>query len=272
MAWVALMRGVRDRSMRTTCATALLWTALCTAAGCRGTAPQRAAAPSAADDLRALLAANDAALAAAVQVLVVVGGEGEPRCTAAWYERETTGAPWRRVAGPLPASVGVNGFAPRDQKREGDRRTPSGAFTLTETFGAAPVAATQLPYRQATAEDAWSEDPNSPQYNQWIKVQPAEPGDRLARSDDLYDQTIVVDYNRWPAAPGAGSAIFIHRAHADGSGTLGCVGLEAAPLDALFRWLRPAPPPVILMGTPETLRRGVPAPPPPEFPESARIR
>nr|WP_279583247.1 L,D-transpeptidase family protein [Fodinicola feengrottensis] len=55
---------------------------------------------------------------------------------------------------------------------------------------------------------------------------------------------MVMNYNRWPAVPGKGSAFFIHVTN--GNATAGCV---AGPHDAivqLLRWLDPHQRPVVI--------------------------
>lgn len=190
---------------------------------------------------------------AATNQLLVVLGSGTSRFTTAWLiERDAAGASWRTVRGPMPSVVGSRGFAAPGAKREGDRRTPSGAFTITETFGTESNPGLRLPYRVLGDRDAWCEDPTSPSYNQWIIVDERDVStDRLKRDDGLFRLTAVVDYNRDPVVPGAGSAIFIHLADPTpwrGAGTFGCVGFAVEDLEAVLKALDPAKRPMILMG------------------------
>lgn len=126
--------------------------------------------------------------------------------------------------------------------------TPSGSYTLTEALGRDPVVNTKIAYRQATDNDAWDERPDSPTYNQWVSGDAAKSlTERLGADSELMRVCIVVDYNRWPAVPGKGSAIFIHRAHPDGAGTLGCIGFEKGDLDWLLATLDPAKKPRVVI-------------------------
>ena len=45
------------------------------------------------------------------------------------------------------------------------------------------------------------------------------------REDGLYDIVVVLDHNQRPRVQGGGSAIFMHLAREDWSGTEGCVAL-----------------------------------------------
>lgn len=167
---------------------------------------------------------------------------------------QTLDGGWRITVGPIPGVIGERGFASPGEKREGDRRSPTGTFTLTEAFGTDPIAPTNLPYKVVSDYDAWCEDPASPNYNQWIVLSESDLlTDRLKRADDLYRHAAVIDYNRWPVIPGAGSAIFLHRADPDGAGTLGCVGLDAVDLLQVLKRLNPTLQPIITMGTPDRL-------------------
>jgi len=214
------------------------------------------------------------ATASATQVLVVLGHDLATPDRArfvsiAGYERRGTARAFERVLGPFAGVVGERGFAQPGEKREGDRRSPTGRFTITELFGEDPTFKPRMPYHVLTATDSWSEDPASPYYNQRIQLPtpppappptpspaPATPAQGpSAVVEDLYQRAAVIDYNRWPAIPGAGSAIFMHLAEPDGAGTFGCVGLPQQQLDRVLMWLDPAKHPEIIMGTPAGLRK-----------------
>ncbi|PZS40950.1 MAG: hypothetical protein DLM62_00090 [Pseudonocardiales bacterium] len=57
---------------------------------------------------------------------------------------------------------------------------------------------------------------------------------------------MVIDYNRWPVHPGAGSAFFLHVTN--GRPTAGCVATDRAVVIAILRWLDPRQHPVISLG------------------------
>jgi len=208
------------------------------------------------------IACVPAATAGSSQVIVALGSDGAPADQArfvaiAMYESARPGQPFRRVLGPFPGVVGFKGFAQVGQKREGDRKSPTGCFTITELFGEDPHFKPRMPYKLLAADDLWCEEPSSPHYNTWIKVPPQQPRPSAAEQsvqDGLFWHGAVIDYNRTPVVPGAGSGIFMHKAEPDGAGTYGCVGLAAAELDVVLLRLDPARTPVIVMGTPEQLR------------------
>jgi L,D-peptidoglycan transpeptidase YkuD (ErfK/YbiS/YcfS/YnhG family) len=196
-----------------------------------------------------VIARDDATLVDATQCLLVIN-EPAPnhRHATAWLLERLSTDDWSVIRGPIACSVGANGVARSGEKVEGDKMTPSGTYTLTEALGRDAVVNTKLAYRQATDDDAWDERPDSPTYNQWVSGDAAKGlTERLGADSELMRVCIVVDYNRWPVVPGKGSAIFIHRAHPDGAGTLGCIGFEKADLDWLLATLDPAKKPRVVI-------------------------
>lgn len=196
-----------------------------------------------------VIARDDATLVDATQCLLVIN-EPSPRQrhATAWLLERMPSTSWSVVRGPIACSVGANGVARPGEKLEGDKMTPSGTYTLTEALGRDAVVNTKLAYRQATDDDAWDERPDSPTYNQWVSGDAAKGlTERLGADSELMRVCIVVDYNRWPVVPGKGSAIFIHRAHPDGAGTLGCIGFEKDDLHWLLATLDPAKKPRVVI-------------------------
>ncbi len=172
------------------------------------------------------------------QALVAEPGAGLPAAHASLWENGTGG--WVRAWECAAAVAGRAGFAAPGAKREGDGCSPSGIFGLSLAFGYAPQADTMLPYRRCTAADRWVDDPESPDYNRWVTApHPARSAERMRRDDALYEFGLVVDYNRDPVVPGAGSAIFVHVRDERGGGTAGCLALPRVEMVALLRRLRP---------------------------------
>ncbi|HEV2187323.1 MAG TPA: hypothetical protein VGR70_08950, partial [Stellaceae bacterium] len=61
----------------------------------------------------------------------------------------------------------------------------------------------------------------------------------LWRDDGLYDLIVVIGYNADPVVPGRGSAIFLHCARPDFSGTEGCIAVAREALIPLLGLLGP---------------------------------
>ena len=161
---------------------------------------------------------------------------------------------WRLVFPTFTGSIGEMGFAPVDDKREGDGKSPSGIFPLGFAFGYDPSAETKMPYRQATDNDFWVDDVNSKDYNQWVKGEPqAASWEKMKRDDDQYKYGVVIEYNMRPIVKGKGSAIFLHVWNG-GESTLGCVSMSEEMILEILGWLDPAKKPLIIMGTESELR------------------
>lgn len=136
-------------------------------------------------------------------------------------------------------SVGKGGI--RADKREGDGATPVGRFRLVsagyraDRMAAPPIAA---PLRATGHADIWSDDPRDPFYNRGLSARfyPFSH-ERMRRGDPLYDLVVTTDHN-WPdAAPGAGSAIFVHCWKGVRRPTAGCVAFSQRDLIwILERW------------------------------------
>ena len=135
----------------------------------------------------------------------------------------------------IPVSLGRAGI--RADKREGDGGTPSGRFRPVRLWWRAdrlPRPASLLPARRIGRSDAWCEDPSDRRYNQHVRRSANEPGDRLQRSDRLYDMIVEIDHNTRPRVAGRGSAVFIHVAREAFAPTAGCVGLRPRDLRVLL--------------------------------------
>jgi len=142
----------------------------------------------------------------------------------------------------VKCAVGRNGLAEPQHKREGDGRTPIGRYPLRygfydpDVFGDAPRGF-DFPFLPKPANYRWVEDRDSPFYNQLVfetdETQPSRRGERL------FDLFIPVGWNDSIPAAAGGSAIFMHAARPDFSGTAGCVVVAHEDLLEMGRRLRP---------------------------------
>ena len=157
---------------------------------------------------------------------------------------------WEMAFEPIKATIGTNGFAPEGEKREGDGRTPSGTYPLKLTFGYVESAKTKMPYRQASADDIWVDDPNADDYNRWVKKSETRSTsyEIMKRDDNLYKYGIVIEYNTDPVIKGNGSAIFLHIWKGEGTTTAGCVAVPEEDIIKILGWLDPAASPLIITG------------------------
>lgn len=138
----------------------------------------------------------------------------------------------------FPCTLGRNGLSGR--KCEGDGCTPRGAHRIAQVLYR-PDRMSE-PHPDATPirpGDLWSDDPADPAYNSMVRVPHPFSHEMLRRPDPLYDLVLVTDWNRAPATPGRGSAIFVHRWRRPGAPTAGCVALRPRDLRWIVRRLSP---------------------------------
>jgi L,D-peptidoglycan transpeptidase YkuD (ErfK/YbiS/YcfS/YnhG family) len=212
-----------------------------TAPQATGQRPAAAAAPAGG----ALpLAVNTGSSTQVITVVAPSSGSTTARVTA--WQRGASG--WTAVVGPVPAMVGRDGVGRASERTS---TTPAGTFSLTEAFGRQADPGTGLPYRTINASDYWVSDVNSTRYNQFVECPSSCPfdtsaGEHLWDAGGSYNYAVVIDYNRWPATPGAGSAFFLHVTN--GAPTAGCVAIDQGSLLRIMRWLDPAARPLIAIG------------------------
>jgi L,D-peptidoglycan transpeptidase YkuD (ErfK/YbiS/YcfS/YnhG family) len=210
-------------------------------------APKSVVPPSAPD----LLVNHLVGVGNARQVIsVTTSGYGTNVATLEAFTK--TAAGWTRTFGPWTAHIGRKGFAPPGQKREGDLRTPSGAYGFSYFFGIKGNPGVQYPYRVVgSSAIVWDDDPASANYNLWIDTGTGTSAG--ASPEPMYNAPVyyygaVIAYNA-ARTPGLGSAIFLHQNSTSNGSTAGCVSLPASELLAVLRWLAPSSSPVIVMGT-----------------------
>jgi L,D-peptidoglycan transpeptidase YkuD (ErfK/YbiS/YcfS/YnhG family) len=140
----------------------------------------------------------------------------------------------------IPVALGRGGI--KANKREGDGGTPRGVFFPRRLWWRADRHVrpkTFLAARPIRPEDAWCEDPADRHYNQPIRLDRGQPGDRLTREDHLYDFIVEIDHNTGPRIAGRGSAVFLHLARQNFSPTAGCVSMTRSDMLRLLRRMGP---------------------------------
>jgi L,D-peptidoglycan transpeptidase YkuD (ErfK/YbiS/YcfS/YnhG family) len=140
----------------------------------------------------------------------------------------------------VPVALGRAGI--KANKWEGDGGTPKGTFWPRQLWWRAdrhPRPRTFLPVRAIRPDDAWCEDPLSRHYNQPVRLDRDQAGDRLKRDDHLYDFIVEIDHNTAPRIAGRGSAVFLHLARPDFSPTAGCVSMTKSAMLRLLERLGP---------------------------------
>jgi D-alanyl-D-alanine dipeptidase len=198
--------------------------------------------------LEQFMARNVTQISKSKQLIFATNGDASSALVTIRAVEKNSGA-WRLVFPPFVGSIGKRGFAAIGKKTEGDGKSPSGIFPLGTVFGYYPSVKTRMPYRQATENDFWVDDPNSEDYNKWIRGKPkARSWERMRRDDGLYQYGVVIEYNMHPVVRGNGSAIFLH-IWKDGESTSGCVAMPEGMVLKILAWLDPVKKPLIIMGS-----------------------
>jgi L,D-peptidoglycan transpeptidase YkuD (ErfK/YbiS/YcfS/YnhG family) len=142
--------------------------------------------------------------------------------------------------GEARAACGLGGV--RADKREGDHASPAGTFPLLYGFyrpDRVPWPTTDLPLTPLQPSFGWVDAAEDPHYNTLVTLPYPASAEVLWRDDGLYDLIVVIGYNTAPVVPGKGSAIFLHVARPDFSGTEGCIAISREALVPLLGLLGP---------------------------------
>ena len=142
--------------------------------------------------------------------------------------------------GSARAACGKGGVVA--DKREGDHASPAGTFPLLRALyrpDRLTAPQTALPLAALTPSDGWCDAAADPRYNTQVALPCPASHEELWRADGLYDLIVVIGYNTDPIVPGKGSAIFLHCASPDFSGTEGCIAIARGVLAPLLGLLGP---------------------------------
>jgi L,D-peptidoglycan transpeptidase YkuD (ErfK/YbiS/YcfS/YnhG family) len=153
------------------------------------------------------------------------------------YENGTLSWP----GGSAQAACGRAGV--RADKREGDHASPAGTFPLLYGYYRPDRVAwpkTDLPLTGLRPNFGWCDAADDPHYNTLVTLPYLASAELLWRDDGLYDLIVVIGYNTDPVVPGKGSAIFLHVARPDFSGTEGCIAVAREALIPLLSLLGPS--------------------------------
>jgi len=145
---------------------------------------------------------------------------------------------WRND-GSYTASGGANGWG---KTRQGDRKSPTGVYGLTDAGGYYPNPGTQLPYQY------------SPHLYSYVY-----------HNVRVFSYVVSINYNhvvgtppsstRTPGPYSWGSQIWLHQRTGLVGTSLGCVGTTRVGMVRILRWLNPKSHPVILMAPHSTIVR-----------------
>lgn len=135
----------------------------------------------------------------------------------------------------IPVNFGKKGLTSAREKTEGDLKTPTGLYNLTETFGIKPMLV-KMDFKLITRDSKYIDDSESRYYNMFIE------GETQAKSYETmlnpnYKKGIVIAYNKNPVIKNKGSAIFMHIWDSPSSPTKGCIAMHEKDLTKILKWL-----------------------------------
>ena len=186
------------------------------------------ASAACAADLKALVTASKTARKTD-QIILVVDH------TMTFWTKDARGA-WNKEM-ERECGYGKKGLIAAAKKREGDVKTPIGAFPILHAFGRKANPGTAMTWKPVTPNSYWADDVKVPAtYNTWVESAKKIGGEHLIDYYQ-YDYAMAVGYNVNPQVPGLGSAIFVHVKATDHWTTGGCVSLEE---DAMIELLKKA--------------------------------
>ena len=201
-------------------------------------------------------------LASALQLIVVTTANWDAvEGTLQRYERREPRGPWNPVGGPVVIVVGEKGMGwdnrlvrtggpamrgPLDPvKKEGDGKSPAGAFGFGTAFGdqAQAPPGWSLAYTPLTPTVECVDDIGSRSYNQIVDRDRVtadwNSSEHMLSVGHAYRWGVVIDNNGNPTVPAAGSCVFMHIWSGPGKGTAGCTAITERELESILAWLDP---------------------------------
>ena len=135
----------------------------------------------------------------------------------------------------LKCAIGKKGI--NSIKKEGDKCTPRGVFTLGKLYYRADRVEkpkTIISSKIIKKNMGWCDDVTSIYYNKEIKINKKIKHEKLFRKDNSYDYLIVINYNTKNIKYAKGSAIFLHLTK-NYKKTKGCVTVVKKDLLIILR-------------------------------------
>ena len=168
-----------------------------------------------------------------VKELVFVRYNGRNNTTLTLYKRGKD-KKWYQVL-HCKAYVGQNGI---NKVKEGDRKTPTGTFSLETPFGILKNPGSKMRYTKVTSNHYWCGDRSH--YNKMINIKRTPHrcrGEHLIRYTKQYAYAMNIGYNK-AGKYGKGSAIFLH-CFGYNNYTLGCVAVSKGNMKKIIQTCEP---------------------------------
>lgn len=167
------------------------------------------------------------------QIIIVDSDQTEAKIYLYEYTQEGI---WQQNGDVIAGYVGKNGTT--KDKKEGDKKTPKGLYSMPLAFGICQNVESNIPFQVIRDTSYWVDDPASKYYNQWVEMNQCKDwksAEHLIEYSKQYEYAIVIDYNMNPIVPGNGSAIFLHCGN---RATVGCVATDRNSVIKILSWLK----------------------------------
>lgn len=188
-----------------------------------------------------------------VEQLVFVTTEGWDSSSGQLFLYQKQGDNWERHLSAFSVMLGEHGLGwgvgvhgaplfPGPEKREGDKKSPAGVFSLGAVFGYGedyPPQGLKMESLPFISERVAVDDPQSSHYNTFA----TPPGDWKSSepmTHPLYRLGMVIGHNSPNPTGGKGSCIFFHVWESGSTPTAGCTGMKEEELRSVLLWLDPA--------------------------------
>lgn len=137
------------------------------------------------------------------------------------------------------AVIGRNGLG---KTKEGDGKTPTGAFRFIKAFGILENPGSKMEYMQVDESHYWVDDSGSKYYNQFVVLPETEKdwdsAEHICEYEESYHYVLATSYNT-ECVPGAGSAVFLHCVSEEGTPTAGCIAIPEVYMKKLIQEVEP---------------------------------
>lgn len=195
------------------------------------------------------------------QVIIVVSKDWDAPVAGMTYYHRSEGK-LEVVTEDVPVFLGKAGlgwgkglidFAESDEptKKEGDKRSPAGVFSLPYIFGLLPADSLKwlkYPYQQISKLNECVDDTSSEFYNKLVNTKEVNKTWKTSENmdDPDYKYGVVVSHNSSPVEKGCGSCIFFHLTGPKPKPTAGCTAMSEEFLLKLLHWLDASKNPILI--------------------------
>ena len=137
------------------------------------------------------------------------------------------------------AYVGSKGIG---KTKEGDKKTPTGTFNLTQPFGIKADPGANMSYTKVTKYHYWCGTSSSKYYNRLVDMRKVDrkytsSDEHLIDYGSVYNYCMFIDYNADGVA-GKGSCIFLH-CTGKNKYTAGCIAVSESVMKKIIQWAKP---------------------------------